>query len=156
MLIFFYIYRRFIVLKCWFNVDERIRFAFLASINMALRFFIFALLCFLFSARNYQMLLAFTWFISSFIAFASYKFLVFSAEGNHLRQYLKSLLIWIFSYVINVFILQYLIETLAWSPYYAQALAISALLVTNYLLFKHFAFHHHPKSLFARLYDFFD
>ena len=144
------------MIKTWFNIDERIRFAFLASVNMTLRFLIFALLCFLFSAHNYQLLLAFTWFVSSFIAFASYKFLVFSAQGNHLHQYLKSLLIWIFSYLVNVLILQYLIETLAWSPYYAQALAITFLLATNYLLFKHFAFHHRPKSFLARLFDIFD
>lgn len=142
--------------KLWFNIDERIRFAFLASFNMALRFLIFAMLCFFFSAQNYQILLAFTWFVSSFIAFASYKFLVFSVEGNHLHQYLKSLLIWIFSYLINVIILQYLIETLAWSPYLSQALAISVLFITNYLLFKHFAFHHHHKSLLARIFDIFD
>ncbi len=142
--------------KFWFSIDEKIRFAFLASINMALRFLLFALLCFLFTVQHYQLLLAITWFLTSFIAFASYKFLVFSAKGNHVYQYLKSLVIWIFSYLINVVILQYLIETLAWSPYYAQALAISFLLITNYLLFKHFAFHHHTKNFLGRLFDIFN
>ena len=144
------------MLKSWFLIDEKIRFALLASLNMIFRFVLFAFLCLLLSSQNYQLLLAATWFFSSFIAFYSYKLLVFSASGNHWHQYVKSLLIWIFSYIINVFILQYLVENLKWSPYPAQAVAITFLLATNYLLFKHFAFKKHPQTFLARQYDIFD
>lgn len=144
------------MLHTWFEIDEKVRFALLATLNMSLRFVLFALLCFLFTAQHYQLLLAITWFLTSFIAFASYKFLVFSVEGNHFHQYIKSVLIWIFSYLINVFMLQYLVDELTWSPYAAQALSIAFLLITNYLLFKHFAFHHHPKTFWARVFDIFD
>ena len=102
--------------KYWFGIDEKVRFAIMASVNMALRFMIFSGLALLFSPERYQLLLAATWFVSSFIAFASYKFLVFPAEGNHLHQYAKSLLIWICSYFINILILTFLIEREHWDP----------------------------------------
>ncbi len=142
--------------KHWFTLDEKIRFAIMAAINMFLRFVIFTGLGLMYSPQHYQILLAITWFVSSFIAFACYKFLVFSAEGNHLPQYLKSLAIWIFSYFINVFLLGFMVEELLWNPYAAQALAICFLLVTNYLLFKHFAFKHRHRGFFARIYDVLD
>jgi len=142
--------------KYWFGIDEKVRFAIMASVNMALRFMIFSGLALLFSPERYQLLLAATWFVSSFIAFASYKFLVFPAEGNHLHQYAKSLLIWICSYFINILILTFLIERERWDPYLAQAAAISFLLIVNYLLFKHFAFKPHRPSLLAKIYDIFD
>ena len=133
--------------KYWFGIDEKVRFAIMASVNMALRFMIFSGLALLFSPERYQLLLA---------AFASYKFLVFPAEGNHLHQYAKSLLIWICSYFINILILTFLIERERWDPYLAQAAAISFLLIVNYLLFKHFAFKPHRPSLLAKIYDIFD
>ena len=142
--------------KYWFGIDEKVRFAVMASINMVLRFLIFSVLALIFSPDRYQLLLAVTWFVSSFIAFASYKFLVFAAEGSHVHQYAKSLLIWIFSYFLNILILSLLIEWKHWNPYQAQAAAISFLLILNYLLFKHFAFTQHQPNLLAKIYDIFD
>lgn len=144
------------MLDIWFRIDEKIRFIAAASFNMFIRFLIFAGLGILYSTEHYQILLALTWFISSFIAFACYKFLAFSAEGNHLHQYLKSLLIWIISYIINIFLLKILIDELQWNAYAAQGLAVSLLLGVNYLLFKHFAFKHQHRGILARIYDIFD
>lgn len=142
--------------KKWLALDEKIRFAIMAALNMLLRFVIFSGLIYLFSQKHYQLLLALTWFVSSFIAFGCYKYFVFSAQGEHLRQYLKSLLIWTGSYIVNVFLLKFLLEELFWNIYAAQGVVILFLLVTNYLLFKHFAFKQHRKSLLARIYDIFD
>ena len=52
--------------KYWFGIDEKVRFAIMASVNMALRFMIFSGLALLFSPERYQLLLAATWFISGF------------------------------------------------------------------------------------------
>ena len=124
----------------WFETDERFRFALLASLNMGLRYVIFVLLSLILSTLHYQLTLLLMWLISSFIAFYSYKKLVFATEGNHLQEYLKSISIWILSYFINAGVLVLLVEKLDWNLYLAQAVAIGFLLVTNYLLFKHFAF----------------
>ena len=124
----------------WFTLDERVRFAITASCNMGLRYLICVALVFAFGNLHYQLTLLLMWLISSFIAFYSYKKLVFATEGNHLQEYLKSISIWILSYFINAGVLVLLVEKLDWNLYLAQAVAIGFLLVTNYLLFKHFAF----------------
>ncbi len=124
----------------WFLLDEKLRFLISACFVMALRFLMFAGLGFIYSTAHYQIILAITWLFSSFFAFLIYKHFVFTAIGNHLHQYLKSLIIWSGSYIVNVFILMIMIEKFKISPYLSQGFAISFLLITNYLLFKHFAF----------------
>ena len=128
------------MLKYWLEFDEKLRFLTLATLVMSGRFLIFSGLGVLFSPKHYQIILAITWLISSYFAFLLYKHLVFYNKGNHLKQYAKSLLIWAGSYVVNVFLLSFLVENLMLSPYLAQGGIILLLLVINYLLFKHFAF----------------
>ncbi|MBR5154374.1 MAG: GtrA family protein [Alphaproteobacteria bacterium] len=126
--------------KIWFLIDEKLRFLTLATLVMSGRFLIFSGLGVLFSPKHYQIILAITWLVSSYLAFLLYKHLVFISKGNHWKQYMKSLLIWCVSYVINVFLLNLLVEGLFFSPFVAQGLIILFLLITNYLLFKYFAF----------------
>ena len=126
--------------KHWVLIDEKLRFLICAIVVMVLRFLIFSALGIIYSPEHYQIILAVTWLFSSVFAFLIYKYLVFTVNGNHLHQYLKSLLIWVGSYVVNVFMLIILIEHFKLSAYLAQAIAIIVLLTTNYLLFKHFAF----------------
>ena len=126
--------------KQCFLMNEKLRFLISACFVMSLRFLIFAGLVFIYSTTHYQIILAITWLFSSFFAFLIYKHFVFTAIGNHLHQYLKSLIIWSGSYIVNVFILMIMIEKFNISPYLSQGISISFLLTTNYLLFKHFAF----------------
>lgn len=124
----------------WFARDEKLRFIIMASINMGFRYLLFIMLTLTFKELHYQFTLLLMWFISSFIAFYSYKKLVFATNGNHLKEYLKSIAIWFLSYFINAGLLVLLVSRLSWNIYAAQAIAISVLLISNYLLFKHFAF----------------
>lgn len=141
----------------WSAIDERVRFAIAASCNMGLRYLIFVALVFAFGSLHYQLTLLFMWLISSFIAFYSYKKLVFVTQGNHLQEYLKSISVWILSYFINAGILSLLVDKLMFNLYLAQGIAISFLLITNYLLFKHFAFSRpHPLSWWEKLLSMFD
>lgn len=141
----------------WFATDERVRFAIAASCNMGLRYLIFIALVFAFGNLHYQITLLFMWLISSFIAFYSYKKLVFATQGNHLQEYLKSISVWILSYFINAGILSLLVNKLVLNLYLAQGIAISFLLITNYLLFKHFAFSRpHKFSWWEKLLSMFD
>ncbi len=128
------------LLDHWFETDERIRFTIMASLNMGLRYLLFILLSLIFTTLHYQLTLLLMWLISSFIAFYSYKKFVFSTQGNHLQEYLKSISIWILSYFINAGILSVLISKYQINLYLGQGIAICFLLISNYLLFKHFAF----------------
>ena len=141
----------------WFTIDERLRFITMASLNMVLRYLIFILLSLAFGSIHYQFNLLLMWLLSSFIAFYSYKKLVFDTQGNHLQEYLKSIGIWILSYIINAALLSLLVSRLQWNLYLAQGAAIGVLLISNYLLFKHFAFRRPaPLSLWEKILSMFD
>ena len=90
----------------WFLIDEKVRFVIAGIVNMAIRYLIFVLLGLAFSVSRYQLVLLATWLLSSVIAFFSYKHLVFRTEGNHLKEFVKSLLIWCLSYVLNAALLE--------------------------------------------------
>ena len=77
----------------WFLIDEKVRFVIAGIVNMAIRYLIFVLLGLAFSVSRYQLVLLATWLLSSVIAFFSYKHLVFRTEGNHLKEFVKSLLV---------------------------------------------------------------
>ena len=131
----------------WFLIDEKVRFLVLAMTNMFFRYVLFVFLGALFSVLHYQAVLVLTWALSSVVAFFSYKILVFRTEGNHLKEYGKSLLIWCLSYFVNAM-------KLLWNVYVAQGMAILFLAAVNYLLFKHFAFKQPRKrTLLERLYN---
>lgn len=124
----------------WFATDEKIRFAITAAANMIFRYLMFVIMGELFPKMHYQSVLALMWFLSSFVAFFSYKILVFRTSGNHLKEYAKSIATWSISYLINAVILFILVKKLSLGIFIAQALAISVIMVVNYLMFKHFAF----------------
>ncbi len=63
------------MLKKWFTLDEKYRFALLASANMALRYALFIILGIITGINHYQITLILSWILSSFIAFYSYKIL---------------------------------------------------------------------------------
>lgn len=140
----------------WFDLDKKLRFVITGIINMALRYLIFVLLGLIFSVNRYQLILLATWLLSSGIAFFSYKYLVFRTEGNHLKEFAKSVMIWCLSYILNAFLLAFLVERQQWNVYLAQGIVIILIVVINYLLFKHFAFHHQKKSWLERLYNLWD
>ncbi len=127
-------------LDIWFRYDERLRFIIMAAANMAFRYGLFVVLEVVLVSLSYQAVLALMWLISSVVAFYSYKKMVFVTKGNHLKEYSKSILIWVISYVFNAYVLSVLVGQWHWNIFVAQAVAILFLLVSNYLLFKHFAF----------------
>lgn len=141
------------VAERWFLIDEKVRFVIAGIGNMGVRYLIFILLGLAFTVRHYQAILFFSWFLSSFTAFLAYKFLVFRTEGNHLKEFGKSLLIWCLSYFLNALLLGFLAEKMHWNVYLAQGAAVLLIVFVNYLLFKHFAFKHRRKSWAERLYN---
>ncbi len=137
----------------WFALDEKVRFVIAGICNMGIRYLIFVLLGLAFTVNRYQIILLATWLSSSVIAFLSYKYLVFRTEGNHIKEFVKSLLIWCLSYVLNALLLGFLVGRLQWNVYAAQGLVIILIVVINYLLFKHFAFKKQKESWLEHLYN---
>ena len=137
----------------WFALDEKVRFVIAGICNMGIRYLIFVLLGLAFTVNRYQIILLATWLSSSVIAFLSYKYLVFRTEGNHMKEFVKSLLIWCLSYVLNALLLGFLVGRLQWNVYAAQGLVIVLIVVINYLLFKHFAFKKQKESWLEHLYN---
>ncbi len=137
----------------WFALDEKVRFVIAGIGNMGIRYLIFVLLGLVFTVNRYQIILLVTWLSSSVIAFLSYKYLVFRTEGNHMKEFVKSLLIWCLSYILNAALLEVLVGRLQWNVYAAQGLVIVLIVVINYLLFKHFAFKKQKESWLEHLYN---
>lgn len=137
----------------WFALDEKVRFVIAGICNMGIRYLIFVLLGLAFTVNRYQIILLATWLSSSVIAFLSYKYLVFRTEGNHIKEFVKSLLIWCLSYVLNALLLGFWVGRLQWNVYAAQGLVIILIVVINYLLFKHFAFKKQKESWLEHLYN---
>lgn len=123
----------------WFEIDERWRYLTVAVTNVLLKYLLFALLSLVYS-DNYQFNLFLSWIFSSFSAFVGYKFLVFTTTGKHLAEYLKSLAILGWSYMLNSLFLWFLVNKAMWNPYLSQALILVFLTSCNFWLFKHFAF----------------
>lgn len=134
----------------WFALDDKIRFLIVGLANTGVRYLIFAFLTFFFTALHYQFSLFLSWMLSSFTAFLAYKILVFETEGNHLKEYLKSILTWTISYILNAFLLELLVSYLGLNVLAAQALALTVITVNNYLLFKHFAFKKEKVSVWKK------
>ncbi len=141
--------------KQWFSLDERLRFITVGLVNTLIRYMIFVVIGLISGITRYQLILLASWLLSSVTAFLAYKYLVFKSDGSHWQEYLKSLLIWTLSYFINAFFLAVLVTRWGWNAYLAQALAVTAVTVVNYLLFKHFAFKIKKTGILDRFYDFF-
>lgn len=140
----------------WFSIDERIRFIVVGLGNTVIRYLIFVGLGIVTSIHHYQLILLASWLLSSLTAFWAYKALVFVTQGNHLKEYMKSLTVWTLSYFLNAWILELLVNKLNTNAYLAQAVAIAFITVINYLLFKHYAFKQKKIGFWEKLYGIFD
>ena len=150
MFSFFQKKRRSKIAENWFALDEKVRFLVTGLFNTAVRYTVFVLVTLWLTPARYQVNLLLSWMLSSVPAFLIYKHLVFETAGNHLKEYLKSVLTWVVSYVLNAVILEILAGRLMWNVYLAQAVAVIVITVNNYLLFKHFAFKRKKVSVWEK------
>lgn len=140
----------------WFEIDERLRFITVGLVNTVVRYLIFVGLGVWFSVARYQLILLGSWLLSSLTAFLAYKILVFATAGNHFKEYMKSLLIWTLSYILNSLLLEVLVKTAGVNVYLAQAAVVVLITVINYLLFKHFAFKQQKRGFWEKVYAVFE
>ena len=126
--------------KFWFNISDKIRFLIVGVFNFLVSYCIYSVLVFILGENYYQLSLALSWIISSIVSFTTQKTFVFPVKGNIIKQYLKCCTTWFFSYLINAFLLWFIVEQLKINVYLGQLLAVSASAVFNYIMFKIFAF----------------
>ncbi len=126
--------------KFWFNISDKIRFLIVGIFNFLVSYCIYSALVFVFGENFYQFSLALSWTISSIVSFTTQRTFVFPVRGNIIKQYLKCCTTWFFSYLINAFLLWFIVEQLKINVYLGQLLAVSASAVFNYIMFKIFAF----------------
>lgn len=127
-------------MKRWFNLSDKIRFLLIGGCNAGISYLIYSAIVFFLGTDSYQIALALAWVISSITSFTTQKLFVFNIEGNIFKQYCKCCTTWVFSYMINAFVLEVLVKNLNLNVYFAQLAATFIAAVFTYILFKKFAF----------------
>lgn len=127
-------------MKRWFKLSDKIRFLLIGGFNAGISYLIYSAIVFMLGTASYQIALAMAWIISSITSFTTQKLFVFNVEGNIFKQYCKCCTTWVFSYMINAFVLEVLVKKLSLNVYFAQLAATFIAAVFTYILFKKFAF----------------
>lgn len=126
--------------KYWFNLSDKIRFLLIGGINAGISYIIYSLSVFILGEHSYQISLAIAWIVSSITSFTTQRLFVFNIPGNIIKQYLKCCTTWVFSYLINAFLLELFVQKMHINVYLAQIIATLIAAGFTYILFKKFAF----------------
>ncbi len=124
----------------WFKLPDKIRFLIIGGFNAGVSYLIYSAFCLVMGESAYQIALALAWAISSVVSYTTQKFLVFQANGNWVKEYLKCCTTWFFSYLINAGLLEFIVKILHLNVFVAQIVATLAAAVFTYIFFKKFAF----------------
>ena len=112
----------------------------IGGFNAGVSYLIYSAFCLILGESSYQIALALAWAISSVVSFTTQKFLVFEAKGNWVKEYLKCCTTWVFSYLINAGLLEFIVKGLHLNVFIAQIVATFVAAIFTYVLFKKFAF----------------
>ena len=124
----------------WFKLSDKIRFLIIGCFNAGVSYLIYSAFCLILGDSAYQVALALAWAISSVVSYSTQKFLVFQANGNWIKEYLKCCTTWFFSYLINAGLLEFIVKILHLNVFVAQIIATITAAVFTYIFFKKFAF----------------
>ena len=124
----------------WFKLPDKFRFLIIGGFNAGVSYLIYSAFCLVMGDSAYQIALALAWAISSVVSYTTQKFLVFQANGNWVKEYLKCCTPWFFSYLINAGLLEFIVKILHLNVFVAQIVATLAAAVFTYIFFKKFAF----------------
>lgn len=132
--------KNFKPIRKWFILPEKLRFLVIAVSNTIFRYGVFIVLFYLGDEKYGQAALLAAWLMSSFTAFAGLKYLVFVTKGNHLKEYMKSVVTLIIGYLFNVMLYWFFVNIIGLPAVLGQGIALGLVLISNYFLFRHFAF----------------
>ncbi|MBP3820106.1 GtrA family protein [bacterium] len=121
-------------------LSRKFRFLIAGCFNAGVSYLIYAAYCFIFGETLYQVALAISWFLSSFISFSVQKYWVFQTQGNWFKEYIKCFITWVFSYFINAGLLELCVKIIGLNIYIAQILSTGLTAIFTYIVFKYFAF----------------
>ena len=125
--------------KCWFKLDDKIRFLFIGGVNFVFSYLLFILFIFLLGKELYQVCVLLQWSISSVFSFCNQKYFVFCTKGNFWQEYIKCCTTWIAGCILNEILLKILLHYFT-NIYIIQIFSIGLVSVFTYVLFKYFAF----------------
>lgn len=124
----------------WCRLDRKIRFLLVGGFNTVVSYLVFLFLLWLAGSAHYQFALLMSWLLTTLSSFLTQKYFVWQTHGHFWAEYFKCLFTWMFSYLINAALLELLVKYILFPVWLAQALAIAAITVFTYLIFKYFAF----------------
>lgn len=129
------------ILTIWFAIPEKIRFLLVGGFNTVSGYLIFSLLTFyLYGMLNNAFILIATYGLSVPLSFCTLKIFVFQTTGNWLKEFIKILNVYVASYFLNLILLYLFTTILLMNNYVSQALALSIMAVTMYLIHRFFTF----------------
>ncbi len=124
----------------WIRFPEKLRFLLVGGYNTVISYLLYALFLWIGDERYPQLSLFLSFILSSLNSYWTQKIFVFVTSGNYIREYIRCLLSWGISYLLNVFLLYILVHIVLLNPYLAQFIAQILVVVNSYLMLKHFAF----------------
>ena len=129
-----------IVFRFWMRFPEKIRYLLVGGYNTVVSYALYAAL--LWYGREPQLALFLSFLISSVNSYLTQKYYVFNTPKVQSWEYLRCLMSWGISYVINAFLLKGLLMT-GMNPYLAQFIALAIVTINSYLMLKYLAFRNH-------------
>lgn len=122
------------------EIPEKIRYLLVGGYNTVVAYMLYALILYISGGTREQVALALSFLLSTINSYWTQKIFVFATRGNIKKEYVKCLLTWEISYVLNVILLAVFVGEMELNPYAAQMLAVIILTINSWLMLKHFAF----------------
>ncbi len=129
----------------WMRWPQQIRYLLVGGYNTVFSYALYAFLLWLGLKEMPQLALLFSFVLSSVNSFWTQKIYVFHSHGRAWPEYVRCLMTWGVSYVLNAFLLALLLA-LNWNPYVAQFVALVIITVNSYFLLKYMAFRSTSRS----------
>ncbi|MDR2902861.1 MAG: GtrA family protein [Lactobacillales bacterium] len=129
------------IFKFWMGFPEKIRYLLVGGYNTVISYALYSLFLWYFMGAHPQLALFLSFLISSLNSFWTQKIFVFASKSKSVTgEYVKCLIAWGISYLINAFLLYILVNVLALNPYLAQFFALLLVTINSYLMLKYIAF----------------
>lgn len=128
------------LMNMWLKIPRFMRFLIIGSLNAAISYVIYAICVLILGTEHYQLCVTLQWALSSVTSYINQKFFVFCTKGNYIKEYLKCCSTWVFSYILNVIILEIMVRFLIKNVFVAQFVCLFLVSIATYILFKVFAF----------------
>lgn len=133
------------ILKIWFGLPEGIRFILVGGYNTVFAYIVFAFLYFLtHSILSQSMILFISYGIGLIHNWLTFRFFVFQKMKKRkgiLKEFFQTILVYLFVFILNAFLLDTLVKWVFHQVYIAQAICILVMPIVTYLLFKFVVFH---------------